>query len=214
MKIEGVNIPKSSFLSVEKDMNLIVDKLLTNQRLKKLLYYTNRDALDLPPINAEQTLDLINNNIKLVPKIKVDDQSLTYLYISCDNFITNPSNLEFRNNTIEFDILCHFDNWQLRDFQLRPYKIAAEIDSMLDKKHLTGIGELQFLGATQIILNDEIGGLCLMYTAIHGEEDKKFMPNPQDEEKFIDEFHDLIKFISDESGLSGLWSNRSPFNYN
>jgi hypothetical protein len=30
---------------------------------------------------------------------------------------------------------------------LRPYMIAAEIDSMLDGKHLTGIGDLQFLGA-------------------------------------------------------------------
>nr|DAD78716.1 MAG TPA: hypothetical protein [Siphoviridae sp. ctB3v5] len=31
---------------------------------------------------------------------------------------------------------------------MRPFKIAAEIDSMFNKSKLTGIGELQFLGAT------------------------------------------------------------------
>jgi hypothetical protein len=35
----------------------------------------------------------------------------------------------------------------MKDFELRPYKIAAELDSMFDRKHLTGIGELQFVGA-------------------------------------------------------------------
>jgi hypothetical protein len=52
---------------------------------------------------------------------------------------------------------------------------------MLDKKRLTGIGLLEFLGANQIILTDEYAGLCLMYKAWHGEEDKKFMPNPADD---------------------------------
>ena len=36
----------------------------------------------------------------------------------------------------------------------------------------------------------EYAGLCLMYQAIHGEEDKKFMPNPADEEKFLEDFKD------------------------
>lgn len=76
--------------------------------------------------------------------------------------------------------------------QLRPYRIAAEIDSMFDKKHLTGIGVLQFLGASQIVLNDEFAGLTLMYSAIHGEEDKKKQPNPLKEEQFIEDFNELF----------------------
>jgi hypothetical protein len=39
-----------------------------------------------------------------------------------------------------------------------------------------------------MILTDEFAGLCLMYQAVHGEEDKKFMPNPADEEGFIKNF--------------------------
>ena len=80
----------------------------------------------------------------------------------------------------------------MKDFQLRPYKIAAEIDSMFNDKHLTGIGTLQFLSANQIILTDEFAGFCLMYSAIHGEEDKKFMPNPADEEQFLENFDNIF----------------------
>ena len=103
--------------------------------------------------------------------------------------MTNP---EFRDNIIEFDIICHFDQWQLKDFQLRPYRIAAEIDSMFDEKHLSGIGLLHFLGANQMILTDEYAGLCLMYQAIHGGEDKTKMLNPNDEKQFEQDYRKMM----------------------
>lgn len=187
MKINGVNLPKSSFLSVEKDLEIIVKYLCKNERLKRLLYYTTKDAIDKPDLNDEQMIQLFNKNIKLIPKLYVDGSVLNYLIINFDNF-TQSGNPEFRDNIVEFDIICHFDQWHLKDYQLRPYRIAAEIDSMIDKTHLTGIGKLEFLGANQIILTDEYAGLCLMYQAVHGEEDKKFMPNPNDEERFIEDF--------------------------
>ena len=184
--------PKSSFLSTEKDLNLITSAMLKNERLKRLLHYTTRDALDRNNLTEDETLSLFGKNIKLVPKLTVDGSVLNYIIISFDNF-TPSGNPEFRDNIIEFDIICHFDQWQLQDFALRPYKIAAEIDSMLNGKHLTGIGELNFLGANQIILTDEFAGICLMYSAVHGEEDKKFMPNPKDEEQFLEDWKEFVK---------------------
>ena len=79
----------------------------------------------------------------------------------------------------------------LKDFALRPYKIAAEIDSMFTNQRLTGIGKLQFIGATQQNYSDEFAGICLIYAAVHGEEDKKNMPNPNDEEQFLKDWEDL-----------------------
>ena len=193
MKINGVNIPKSSFLSIEKDLEIIVNHLCKNERLKRLLYYTTPDAIDKPNLDDEQMIQLFKKNIKLIPKLYVDGSVLIYIIINFDNFIPNDTNPEFRDNIIEFDIVCHYDQWYLKDYQLRPYRIAAEIDSMIDKTHLTGIGKLEFLGANQIIVTDEYAGLCLMYTAIHGEEDKKFMPNPNDEERFLKDFQDRTK---------------------
>ncbi len=181
MRVENYQIPKSSFLSVDKDMSIITDLLMKNDRLKKLLHYTTRDCLDRPKLTEEETIELFGKNIKIVPKLYVDNSVLNYIIVSFDNFTTNRTNPEFRDNIIEFDIICHFDQWSLRDFQLRPYKIAAEIDSMLDGKRLTGIGKLEFLGANQMILTDEYAGLCLMYSAIHGEEDKINAPKVEDE---------------------------------
>ena len=181
MRVENYQIPKSSFLSVDKDMSIITDLLMKNDRLKKLLHYNTRDCLDRPKLTEEETIELFGKNIKIVPKLYVDNSVLNYIIVSFDNFTTNRTNPEFRDNIIEFDIICHFDQWNLRDFQLRPYKIAAEIDSMLDGKRLTGIGKLEFLGANQMILTDEYAGLCLMYSAIHGEEDKINAPKVEDE---------------------------------
>lgn len=189
--VKKMPLAKSSFLSTEKDMNLIVSAILKNERLKRLLHYTTRDALNRKNLTEDESLELFGKNIKLVPKLLVDNSVLNYIIISFDNF-TPSGNPEFRDNIIEFDIICHFDQWQLQDFALRPYKIAGEIDSMFNGKHLTGIGELNFLGMNQMILTDEFAGLCLMYSAVHGEEDKKFMPNPADEEQFLQDWEAFI----------------------
>ena len=181
MKIENYQFPKSSFLSVDKDMSIITDYLMKNDRLKKLLYYNSKDCLNRLELTEDETIELFGKNIKIVPKLYVDGSVLNYIIVSFDNFTGNRTNPEFRDNIIEFDIICHFDQWQLQDFQLRPYKIAAEIDSMLNGQKLTGIGKLEFLGANQMILTDEYAGLCLMYSAIHGEEDKINAPKVEDE---------------------------------
>ncbi len=193
MKVEGYAIPKSSFLSVDKDMGIITKQLLGNPRLKRLLYYTTKDALYQPDLTDEQSIELFGKNIRNVPKLYVDGSVLNYIIINFDNFIPNRTNPEFRDNVIEFDIICHYDQWTLQDFQLRPYRIAAEIDSMFDGKHLTGIGKTEFIGANQVILTDEFAGLCLMFRAVHGEEDKKFFPNPEDDAMFVEEFKQIPK---------------------
>lgn len=190
MKIEGNLIPKSSFLSVEKDTELLINKILANKRLQKYLYYTEKDPLSKPNLTADQALELFDNNIKIVPKIYVDRSVLQYIIIQFDNF-TPSSNPEFRDNTIEFDIICHFDQWKIKDFQLRPIRIAAEIDSMLDNKRLTGIGKVEFIGASNILLTDEYAGICLMYRTYHGEEDKKFFNDPVEDEQFIEDFKEM-----------------------
>lgn len=190
MIIKNYTIPHSSFMAVEKDLDIITTWMMKNKNLCKMLYYTDRDALDKPALTEEQRLSLFGNQIKIVPKIYVDGSVLAYVIINFDNF-TPSSSPQFRDNIVTFDVICHFGQWHLKDFQLRPYRIAAEIDSMFNEQHLTGIGELHFLGASQIILNDEFAGLTLMYEAIHGGEDKKFTPNPEDEEQFIADFNEL-----------------------
>lgn len=192
MKLKSYEFPHSSFLSVEKDLDIITTNFMKNDRLKKLLFYTTPDALDRQNLTQEETRQLFKKNIKIVPKLYVDGEVLNYILINFDNFIPNATNPEFRDNVIIFDIVSHYSQWNLGDFKMRPYRIAAEIDTMLNNKHLTGIGELQFMGASQILLTDEFAGISLMYTAIHGEDDKKNMLDPQEQIEYNKEFNRLF----------------------
>lgn len=204
--IKNYREPRSSFMSVEKDLTIITDQMLKDKRLTKLLYYTGREVLSTKPefrklypdLTEQQLVELLGKNIKIVPKLYVDGSVLTYIIISFDNFVTNAENPQFRDNIVTFDIICHFDQWQLEDFQLRPYRIAAEIDTLFNNQKLTGIGTFQFLGCNQIILNDEFAGLTLMYSAIHGGEDKNFnldqrdLLDPAEEQQYTKDFNELF----------------------
>ena len=187
MRVQNYERPQSSFLSVEKDMGIIIDNILKNPRIQRLLYYTSADALSKPDLDDDQKLSLLEHNIKIVPKITVDNVEYNYLLINFNNFIES-SNPEFRDNVIEFDIVCHLENWQLKDFQLRPFKIAAELDYMFNKKRLTGIGLLQFLSAQEKVLSDEYAAVCLKYIAYHGGEDKYHNVSPKHEEQLQKDF--------------------------
>jgi hypothetical protein len=109
MKIETYSYPKSSFLSAEKDMNIIVQMIMKNERLEKILHYTTRDCLSKPNLTEDETIALFGKNIKIVPKLYVDGSVLNYMIVSFDNFSQNATNPEFRDNIVEFDIICHFD---------------------------------------------------------------------------------------------------------
>ena len=191
MRIENYQFPKSSFLSINKDLDIIIKRMLKNERLQKLLYYTTSRPLDQKALTEDQQIELLQNNIKIIPKMYIDGSVLNYIIIDFDNFIPNRTNPEFRDNIISFTIICHFDQWNLGDFDLRPYRIAAELDTLFNNTHLTGIGTLQFLGCNQQLVNHEFAGLSLNYVAIHGEEDKKGMLNPRSEAQYIKDFNEI-----------------------
>lgn len=197
MKIEKYKFPHSSFLSVEKDTDLIISQFLKNNNLKRLLYYTTPDCLSKPLVSENDAVDMLGKQIQITPYLPIDGSVRAYVFIDFDTFVPNATNPEFRDNVIEFDIICHLDQWQLDDLKLRPYRIAAEIDSMISNQKLSGIGELQFQGAARLALNSEFHGLCLRYDAVHGGEDKVKPLNPADEEALRTNF-DQVFNIKDE----------------
>jgi hypothetical protein len=89
-------------------MRIIVDRMAANQRLRKLLYYTTADALKRPEVSDKLFAEMFGRNIKNLPKLYTDKDVLNYIVISFDNFAPNGENPEFRDNTIEFDIVCHY----------------------------------------------------------------------------------------------------------
>lgn len=177
----------SSFLSVEKDIELILRKLFFdnqphNKQLLRLLVINTKDCLSnqtnqdyINKINNMNLSDLINEEyIKLSPKIKMPEHEKvkSYIIISFDNFTENANNPEFRDCTISFDIICHTDYWVMDNYQIRPIKIIGYIDGILNKAKLTGIGTLNYIGCNELILDENLSGYTLSYRAIHSSEDK------------------------------------------
>lgn len=185
MRIDTYKPNNSAFLMVKKDTKLIINEIFKNKTLQKLLYYTSKDAYNRPDLTTEQVAELFGKNIKNVPKLYIDSDVLNYIIINFDNFVPS-GNPKFRDHIIEFDIICHFDQWALDDFDLRPYRIAAEIDQAINEKHLTGIGKVKFLGCNQMVLTDEYAGLCLMYQAVHSTEDQKNQDRLIDSDKYFE----------------------------
>ena len=82
MIIDKNPMPKSSFLSMEKDMHLISNMLLKNQRLKKMLHYTTPNCLSKPDLTEDESVEMFGKNIKMIPKLYVDNSVLNYVIIS------------------------------------------------------------------------------------------------------------------------------------
>lgn len=172
MKVgEDFSKPESSFLILEKDFARLTEKMLQNPRLLKLLYYREADALTRPNLTAQQKSELINKEIRIVPYLTIMKECPISIVIVANNFFPNANNHKFRDYTLNFHILCHPDHWNLGNFQLRPYKIAGELDAMFNNQKFTGIGELQFAGATNLVMNGQWEGLTLTYRSIQSTED-------------------------------------------
>ena len=82
MKIQNYVFPKSSFLSIEKDIDIITQRICSNKRLQKLLHYTVPNALDKPDLNEDEQIEIFQKNIKIVPKLYIDGSVLNYIILS------------------------------------------------------------------------------------------------------------------------------------
>ena len=176
----------SSFLSCEKDIEMILKKLFIESKpysdiLKRLLIINTKDCLEdsseviLNKIQQTTLSQLIKDKyIRLSPKIEIEehDEVKAYLIISSDNYTTNENNPYYRDCTITFDIICYTDYWDIGNYRLRPLKIAGYIDGILNNAKLSGIGTFNFIGCNELILNETLSGYTLSYRAIHGNDDK------------------------------------------
>ena len=187
---------KTSFLSCEKDQESIWKRLFVessphSEKLKRLLIINTPDCLDTSQhqwdhLIQQATVKKLHEDgyISAVPKIAAGEHEevKAYIIMEFDN-VMPTSNPEYRDSTINFIICCQLDYWELDDYKLRPHQIAGYIDGILNQCRLTGIGTLNFLGASQFVLNEYLGGIMLRYVATHGNDDDESIdpkaPSPE-----------------------------------
>lgn len=182
----------SSFLSCQNDLETILKKLFIESEpysteLKKLLVINTKDCLDRNNIiyqNAIKYMSLARlkeqGYIRLVPKIQFEQHSevKSYLLFSFDNFHPNRNNPMFRDCNVFIEAICNTEYWDLGNFRSRPIKICGYVDAILNNAKLSGIGTFQFESCSEIILDSNLAGYSLAYSAIHGSDD--LLPSQHD----------------------------------
>ena len=142
----------------------VADKLMSNQRLCRLLKYQVRDPFNKEKYSDVDGVDLLNKQILIMPKIFDDStEKMSYVTAIFTDFVVNALNPDFKLTTIRFDIACPYDEWVLDDQSLRPYLIMQEIDTMFNQAKMAGIGTLQFVRADALTLSPWIGGFSMLY---------------------------------------------------
>lgn len=177
----------SSFASCERDAENIIKKLFVqcqpySEELKRLLIINAPDCMDkeneeyAKKVKTMSVKDMIKEGyirLKPVSKIKEHSPVRNYIIITFEDFTPNKKNPEFRDCTVNIDIVCHVDYWDVGDFAQRPVKIMGYIDGLLNKKKLSGIGTFNFIHAGVLSLDSALSGYTLTYRAIHGTDDNE-----------------------------------------
>lgn len=187
---------KSTFLSCGKDQETIWRRLLVeskpySDKLKRLLIVNAPDCLDESQTQYQAKIDQYTvkrmkdeQYIKAVPKLMFGEHEevRSYIMLEFDDFLPTK-NPEYRDHIISFSIISHLDYWEMEDYNLRPWLIAGYVDGILDQTHLSGIGTLEFMGASQLVLDEYLGGVLLRYRAVNGHDDEEHiietLPAPQ-----------------------------------
>ena len=194
----------SSFFSCAQDTQTILKELFVksgqySDKLKRLLVINNPDCLDK---NNQNYQDLIDSKplsvlrkegyVRTNPKIarKEFENIKSFILLTFDNFSSNAVDPKFLDCTVNFDIICYDDEWDLDNFQIRPITIAGYIDGILNslsdnnkidwqnrssssRVKLSGMGEYYFLGLNLVVLNEDISMYTLSYRALHFTQDRK-----------------------------------------
>ena len=175
----------SSFLSCEKDTELILKKLFVQSRpysdvLKSLLVIQAPDCLDniekykteLDSFSIARLIEEGYIQLTSIDRHQEHEQVKASMHIYFDNFHQDLLNPQFRDCEVYFEIITHHDQEDLGDFRLRALKIVGYIDGIMNNAKLTGIGTLQFQSAFKITLDENYGGYRLIYQATHGSDDQ------------------------------------------
>ena len=159
----GSNI--RNFKAVGDNLFRIAEKIMNDDDICKLLYYTDKNPLSHENLTEDEKLDLLHKNILLVPKVpENDDIKGSYILILYDGFNINLANPQFKDADLLFIIVCPPENWILNEDTLRPFMLMSKIDELFGNKKIANIGTLQFVKADRFVLNSQLTGYGLTYS--------------------------------------------------
>lgn len=129
---------------IGENLQKIVKRLMANDDLVNLLYYTNKDPLSQPHLTEQEKNEKIFEElIKIVPSVepREDEKSVIAIRVIGGNKL--GSNTEFRNVKISIEVFVPMTVWIFKNTNLRPFAILGEIQKSLDGKAVNGLGKIE-----------------------------------------------------------------------
>lgn len=126
-----------------ENLQKIVQRLMANDKLVNLLYYTDKDPLNQRYLTQEEKKELIFEKlIKMVPRIGPKEDAKSVIVIKAVRANKLSSNTEFKDVKIQVEIFVPLTQWFIKDSNLRPYLIMGEIEESLNGKTVNGLGKM------------------------------------------------------------------------
>ena len=121
----------------------IVKRLLANQNLLKLLYYTDKDPLSHEDLTQEQIQnEIFEKLVKIVPRVGPKETAHSLIAVRIARARGLASNNEFKNVNISIEVFVPMTQWIIKDTNLRPFAIMGEVQKSLNGKKIEGLGKL------------------------------------------------------------------------
>lgn len=121
----------------------IIKRLMANQDLLKLLYYTDKDPLNHEDLTQEQIQnEIFEKLIKIVPRVGPKETAKSIIAIRIARSRGLANNNEFKNVSIIIETFVPMTQWIIKNTNLRPFAIMGEIQKSLDGKKIEGLGKL------------------------------------------------------------------------
>lgn len=139
------------------NLQKIINRLQSNQKLLKLLYYNDKDPLSQPDLTPAQIQnEVFDKLIKIVPRIGPKETANSLISLRVVNGMTNRSNSEFRDISLCIEVFVPLTQWAIKDTNLRPFSIMGEIQESLNGKVVNGLGKIQGGDFSLNFLTEEI----------------------------------------------------------
>lgn len=149
------------------DLQKIVNRLQSNQKLLKLLYYTDKDpyaGADLTPEQIQS--EVFEKLIKIVPRVGPKETAKSLISLRVVRASADRSNDEFNNLTLCIEVFVPLTQWFIKDTSLRPFCIMGEILTSLNHKVINGLGRMEHIGFELNFITDEISCYEMTFTLI------------------------------------------------
>lgn len=121
-------MPVRNCREIGENLQRIITRLMANDNLVNLLYYTDKDPLSNPCLTDEQKKkEVFNKLIKIVPKLDPTETAKSIVAITANNGRNLDANTEFKNVAITITVFVPVTQWLIKGTNLRPFAILGEI---------------------------------------------------------------------------------------